>query len=131
MLVALIFAVIDSRNDSKPDKGLAPLIIGFIVFMIGMTFGFNCGYAINPARDLAPRIFTAMAGWGADVFTVRNHWAWVPPIACSLGGTFGGYLYILTVEIHRKDSTTVGNPDVENGEIGLNASGQQVTNTHL
>lgn len=69
MLVALIFAVIDSRNDSKPDKGLAPLIIGFIVFMIGMTFGFNCGYAINPARDLAPRIFTAMAGWGADVFT--------------------------------------------------------------
>lgn len=69
MLVALIFAVVDENNESKPSKGLAPLIIGFIVFLIGMTFGFNCGYAINPARDLAPRIFTAMAGWGGEVFT--------------------------------------------------------------
>jgi aquaporin-3 len=69
MLVALIFAVVDKKNDNKPSPGLAPLIIGFIVFLIGMTFGFNCGYAINPARDLGPRIFTAMAGWGGDVFT--------------------------------------------------------------
>jgi glycerol uptake facilitator-like aquaporin len=69
MLVALIFAVVDKKNDNKPSPGLAPLIIGFIVFLIGMTFGFNCGYAINPARDLGPRIFTAMAGWGGEVFT--------------------------------------------------------------
>jgi glycerol uptake facilitator-like aquaporin len=52
MLFALIFAVVDKKNDNKPSPGLAPLIIGFIVFLIGMTFGFNCGYAINPARDL-------------------------------------------------------------------------------
>jgi glycerol uptake facilitator-like aquaporin len=69
MLVALIFAVVDKKNDNKLSPGLAPLIIGFIVFLIGMTFGFNCGYAINPARDLGPRIFTAMAGWGGEVFT--------------------------------------------------------------
>jgi aquaporin-3 len=69
MLVALIFAVVDKKNDNKPSPGLAPLIIGFIVFLIGMTFGYNCGYAINPARDLGPRIFTAMAGWGGEVFT--------------------------------------------------------------
>jgi glycerol uptake facilitator-like aquaporin len=69
MLFALIFAVVDKKNDNKPSPGLAPLIIGFIVFLIGMTFGFNCGYAINPARDLGPRIFTAMAGWGGEVFT--------------------------------------------------------------
>ena len=69
MLVALIFALVDKKNGSKPSSGLAPLIIGFVVFLIGMTFGFNCGYAINPARDLGPRIFTAMAGWGGEVFT--------------------------------------------------------------
>ena len=69
MLVALIFAMVDKKNGSKPSPGLAPLTIGFIVFLIGMTFGFNCGYAINPARDLGPRIFTAMAGWGSEVFT--------------------------------------------------------------
>lgn len=69
MLVALIFAVVDSKNGSKPSSGLVPLTIGFIVLLIGMTFGFNCGSAINPARDLGPRIFTAMAGWGSDVFT--------------------------------------------------------------
>ena len=49
-------------------KGLAPFCIGLIVAVIGMAFGMNCGYAINPARDLGPRIFTAMAGWGDDPF---------------------------------------------------------------
>ena len=68
LLVSCIFAILDSNNNS-PDKGVAPIMIGLVVFVIGATFGFNCGYAINPARDLGPRIFTAMAGWGGDVFT--------------------------------------------------------------
>ncbi len=62
-----IFAVCDSSN-SEPKVGVKPLIIGLLVWAIGLSFGFNCGYAINPARDFAPRAFTAMAGWGKDVF---------------------------------------------------------------
>ena len=52
----------------KPHKGLMPIALGAIVFAIGTCWALNCGYAINPARDLAPRAFTAMAGWGVEPF---------------------------------------------------------------
>lgn len=68
LLVGCVFAISDKNNNS-PDKGVAPVIIGLVVFVIGTTLGFNCGYAINPARDLGPRLFTFVAGWGSGVFT--------------------------------------------------------------
>ena len=52
-------------------KGLIPVSVGFIVFTIGMAFGFNCGFAINPARDLSPRLFSLAAGYGTWVFTYK------------------------------------------------------------
>jgi len=101
LLVSCIFAIIDKNNNS-PDQGVAPVMIGLVVFVIGATFGFNCGYAINPARDLGPRIFTAMAGWGSGVFTAYHSWAWVPIIACLLGGVLGAIVYIITIELHHE-----------------------------
>lgn len=103
LLVSCIFAILD-RNNNAPDQGVAPVMIGLVVFLIGTTFGFNCGYPINPARDLGPRIFTAMAGWGSEVFTAYNYWAWVPIIACSLGGVLGAIVYITTIEFHHSAS---------------------------
>ena len=67
LLVLGISAICDSQN-SNPKTGLKPLLIGLLLWTIGGTFGFNSGYAINPARDFAPRVFTAIAGWGSDVF---------------------------------------------------------------
>ena len=55
-------------NNSEPKAGLKPFLIGAVLWAVGTSFGINCGYAVNPARDLGPRIFTAMAGWGKDVF---------------------------------------------------------------
>ena len=92
LLVLVIFGVTDSRN-SMPPAGLAPVIVGLIVLLIGATFGFNAGYAINPARDLGPRLFTAVAGWGGEVFRAGNGWWWVPVIAPCLGGVLGGWIY--------------------------------------
>ena len=69
LLVLAIFGITDSKN-SEVMSGLKPLMIGLVLWAIGGSFGFNCGYAVNPARDLSPRIFTAMAGWGSDVFTL-------------------------------------------------------------
>ena len=63
----LMLAVTDDRNISPP-KGMVPLLVGFIVTSIGLSFGYNCGYAINPARDLGPRLFTLMGGYGDDPF---------------------------------------------------------------
>jgi MIP family channel proteins len=92
LLVAVIFAITDTRNSPAPT-GLAPVIVGLLVVLIGATFGFNSGYAINPARDLAPRLFTASAGWGSDVFRAGNAWWWVPILGPAIGAVAGGWLY--------------------------------------
>ena len=73
-----IFAICDSGNN-EVKSGLKPLMIGFLLWGIGLSFGFNCGYAVNPARDFAPRIFTAMAGYGKDVFVCV-----ISPVLCNV-----------------------------------------------
>ena len=49
-----------------PHKGVIPIAMGLIVTGIGTAFAFNCGYAINCARDFGPRLFTLIAGWGLE-----------------------------------------------------------------
>ena len=92
LLVLVILALIDSRN-TAPSANMAPLVIGLLVVLIGMTFGFNSGYAVNPARDLGPRLFTLVGGWGTEVFSVANHWFWVPIAGPLLGGVLGAVTY--------------------------------------
>ncbi|MEO6212574.1 MAG: MIP family channel protein [Vicinamibacterales bacterium] len=92
ILMLVVLAISDARN-APPAAGMAPLIIGLLVVAIGMSFGFNAGYAINPARDLGPRLFTAIAGWGSDVFRAGNGWWWVPVLAPILGAVCAGWLY--------------------------------------
>jgi len=92
LLVGVIFGITDSRNSPAP-AGLAPVAVGLLVVLIGATFGFNSGYAINPARDFGPRLFTSLAGWGGEVFRAGNSWWWVPVVAPCVGGVIGGWAY--------------------------------------
>ena len=92
LLIAVIFALTDRRN-LAPDGRVVPVLFGLLVVLIGMTFGFNAGYAINPARDLGPRLFTLVGGWGGDVFRAGHHWWWVPIAGPLLGGVLGGAIY--------------------------------------
>ena len=92
LLVMVIFAVGDARNMALPPS-LGPIVVGASVLLIGMTYGLNSGYAINPARDLGPRLFTYAAGWGPQVFTAHDHWWWVPVVAPCCGAVLGGYIY--------------------------------------
>lgn len=96
LLVGVILGITDSRN-SPPPPALAPVVVGLLVVLIGATFGFNSGYAINPARDFGPRLFTFVAGWGGDVFRAGNDWWWVPIAAPCLGGVLGGWIYDMCV----------------------------------
>lgn len=67
-LLMIVFAIFDSRNLGVP-KGLEPIVIGLLIIAIASSLGLNSGCAMNPARDLSPRLFTALAGWGFEVFT--------------------------------------------------------------
>jgi glycerol uptake facilitator protein len=95
-LVAFVFAVIDEYN-APVKSNLAPLIIGLIVVVIGISFGANAGYAINPARDLGPRLLAGVAGWGANAipgnYANMGGYMWVPIVGPLIGGALGALTY--------------------------------------
>ena len=93
ILVFLIFAITDARN-SAPLANLTPLIVGLLVVAIGMAFGTDAGYAINPARDFGPRLASFITGYGTswrDQY--GNFYFWVPIVGPLIGGLIGGALY--------------------------------------
>lgn len=92
LLMLVIMAIGDTRN-LAPTGNVAPILVGLLVTVIGMSFGLNAGYAINPARDLGPRLFTALAGWGTEVFRAGNYWFWVPIVGPIIGGPLGAWIY--------------------------------------
>ncbi|KAF9221598.1 aquaporin [Gyrodon lividus] len=78
MLMMGVLAVTDGRN-GPPPPGLVPLSLFIILLGIGAGMGLNTGYGCNPARDLGPRIVTAMVGYGRAVFDYQNqYWIWCP-----------------------------------------------------
>jgi glycerol uptake facilitator protein len=75
-------------------SGINPLLIGLLVLGIGLSLGGPTGYAINPARDLGPRIAHAVlpiAGKGG------NDWgyAWIPVVAPIIGGILGAATWVI------------------------------------
>ncbi|MYR87571.1 MIP family channel protein [Streptomyces sp. SID685] len=101
LLVMLVVAIIDLRNQAV-QSNLAPLITGFIVAAIGMSFGANAGYAINPARDFGPRLLTYAEGWGSLAFpgslagSFSGYW-WIPIVGPLVGGVIGVLVYDLFI----------------------------------
>ncbi|MBT6449357.1 MAG: aquaporin, partial [Verrucomicrobiales bacterium] len=72
--------------------GLKPLLVGLLVFSIGLSLGGPTGYAINPARDLGPRIAHALLpipGKGKSDWS----YAWIPVVGPCIGGVLGAFAY--------------------------------------
>src|SRR5262245_25438852 len=95
MLVLALLAVLSPGNfvpGSDLAKGFGPLLVGVIVASIGLSLGGPTGYAINPARDLGPRI--AHAGLPIDG-KGGSDWpyAWIPIVGPVLGGLIAAFLY--------------------------------------
>jgi glycerol uptake facilitator protein len=100
ILLFLILAITDLRSTS-PGANLAPFIIGLIVVAIGMAWGTNAGYAINPARDFGPRLASYFTGYGSawrDQY--GNFYFWVPIIGPLIGALVGAALYDLLIGRH-------------------------------
>jgi glycerol uptake facilitator protein len=92
LLLFLVMALIDERNQ-PPGANLTPLLIGAVVVAIGMSFGGLHGYAINPARDFGPRLFTVVAGFRNNGLTDGPLVFWVPIAGPLLGGIIGAAVY--------------------------------------
>lgn len=89
-LVAGVLAIV--ANAAPGEAGLTPLLVGFLVVGIGLSLGGPTGYAINPARDLGPRIAHAVlpiAGKGDSDWG----YAWIPVVGPAVGGVLGALLF--------------------------------------
>jgi glycerol uptake facilitator protein len=95
-LLMFVLALTDERNQ-PPKSNLAPLLVGLAVAAIGMSFGANAGYAINPARDFGPRVFAWLAGWGRVALPGVHGYVWVPIIGPLVGGVVGAVVYDLFI----------------------------------
>ncbi|MFI5841727.1 MIP/aquaporin family protein [Catenuloplanes sp. NPDC051500] len=93
ILLFLILAVTDVAN-TPPAANLAPFIVGLIVVAIGMAWGTDAGYAINPARDLGPRLASFLTGY-EGAFRDQNGYLyfWIPIVGPLVGGVLGAGLY--------------------------------------
>jgi glycerol uptake facilitator protein len=92
MLVFGILAITDPGNKGPASSGLGTLLVAFLVVGIGLSLGGPTGYAINPARDLGPRIMHQLLpipGKGDSDWS----YAWVPVLGPLIGGAIGALLY--------------------------------------
>ncbi len=95
LLMGLILAIAD-QNNAPPGANLAPFMVGLVVVGIGISFGGMHGYAINPARDFGPRLFSAIAGFKNNGFIGSTVWI-VPIIAPIIGSLIGASVYDLLI----------------------------------
>jgi glycerol uptake facilitator protein len=99
VLLVGVRALTDRRN-AAPGGYIEPLALGGLVWAIGLSLGGLTGYAINPARDLGPRLASAILGWGPAVFLSHGGYFWIPIVAPLAGGLAGIALYDLAIHRH-------------------------------
>jgi glycerol uptake facilitator protein len=99
VLLLGVRALTDRRN-AAPGGYVEPLALGALVWAIGLALGGLTGYAINPARDLGPRLASALLGWGPAVFQSHGSYFWIPIVAPLAGGLAGIFLYDLAIHRH-------------------------------
>ncbi|MBW0472781.1 hypothetical protein O181_012496 [Austropuccinia psidii MF-1] len=93
LLMIFVVAVGDEGN-TAPPKNLGPLVVFWVVFGLASTLGMQTSFALNPARDFGPRLVTWFAGYGGDVWSVRDHyWFWVAILGPMFGAITGCFIY--------------------------------------
>lgn len=104
ILMLVIMGTTDERNRTRP-QALTAVTIGLTVTILISLLGPLTMAAFNPARDLAPRLFSSFAGWGAVPFTANGMgWLTVYIAAPILGAIAGAGLYRVFLSPHYRDS---------------------------
>ncbi|EHI70023.1 MIP/aquaporin family protein [Streptococcus ictaluri] len=98
MGTAVLVITVMAIGPSKVSAGLGPIIVGLVVVAVGFSLGATTGYAINPARDLGPRIMHA-------ILPIPNKgdsdwsYAWIPVLGPILGGVVGALIYQMVLNM--------------------------------
>ncbi len=129
ILLAMIMALTDDGN-GLPRGPLAPLLIGLLIAVIGGAMGPLTGFAMNPARDLGPKLMTFVAGWGEIALTGGRDIPYflVPICAPILGACVGaaGYKALICKHLPNLGSGACAAPAQEK-ESGEPSSPQRVS----
>lgn len=109
--MAIIVLALGDDSNAPPGAGMNALILGLVITILSMAFGYNTGAALNPSRDLGPRLALLAVGYGGEVF--RNGW-WVygPWVATITGAIFGAGVYDVAIFV--------------GGESPINYSGRRI-----
>jgi glycerol uptake facilitator protein len=96
LLLFVVSALTDENTLGAPGW-MTPMLVGMVVVAIGMSFGALHGYAINPARDLGPRLMTVVAGFRNNGLTDGSGVWLIPVVGPILGGIVGAAAYDFTI----------------------------------
>ncbi|KAA1073755.1 hypothetical protein PGT21_024672 [Puccinia graminis f. sp. tritici] len=101
ILMIFVVAVGDEGN-TAPPKNLGPFVVFWVVFGLASTLGMQTSFALNPARDLGPRIVTWLAGYGGGVWSVRSsYWFSVAILGPVFGAILGCFVYDFFIATER------------------------------
>ncbi|PBP26614.1 MIP transporter [Diplocarpon rosae] len=93
ILAVAVLALGDDTN-APPGAGMNAFVLGLVITVLCMAFGYNTGCALNPARDLGPRLALLAVGYGSSsAFGGNTYFIWGPWCAPIAGALFGAFLY--------------------------------------
>ena len=95
---ALVIGILGITNSNNNIGSIGTFLVGILVWGIGLSLGGPTGYAINPARDLGPRIAHALLPIKGKKGSDWSY-AWVPVVGPIIGGTLGGLLYKFMISL--------------------------------
>lgn len=93
MLVFGVFYIIEELNAGRPLANIGPAMIGILVAGLVAYEAPVSMAALNPARDLGPRVFALLAGWGDIALPGPRAGFWIPTVSTVVGGLMGGAIY--------------------------------------
>lgn len=97
ILAMVIFALVDRRNASIPNKGIAPFFIGFTVAILISLFAPITQAGWNPARDFGPRIVASLAGWGDIAIPGPEAGFWIYIAGPLIGAPIGALIFEVAI----------------------------------
>ncbi|KAL1297405.1 hypothetical protein AAFC00_004939, partial [Neodothiora populina] len=94
-LAVAVLAMGDDSN-APPGAGMSALVLGLVITVLCMAFGYNTGAAMNPSRDFGPRLALLAVGYGGHLFR-NGYWVYGPWVATILGALVGGGMYDIAI----------------------------------